>query len=1190
MLNVIRVSILAFVAFAIGASFFSYQHTRAHSDTPGINVATCTPPPPGMVAWWPGEGNSNDIRGENNGVFVGTQSYPTGEVEHAFSFDGSYVEIPDSPSLSITGAISIDAWINPTTTAPVDQEILSKYDSPATQQSYSLGVRTGGSLRFAIYQTGDASILRYVDTASGTVSAGTFTHVAATFDPATQAMKIYVNGTDTLVSLGAGSTTVSSIFDSTTPVRIGAVVNSGNGLDLFIGLIDEVELFSRALTQPEIQNIVTAGPLGKCRPRCTPPAPGMVSWWDGDDNPFDRQGTNHGSMPPGGAGFGTGKVGRAFTFDGSQNPVAIPDDATLDTQTLTIDAWVFPTALDGAEDIIVNKEAGTVQYEMSIKGSISSGGSIPPGHLAVYVGGLNLPNDDGGWVDGGGAVPLNTWSHVAMTFDGSTLNAYINGVQTRQVTGLSGTVPSTAGPFRIGARNPNVAFQTDPFNGSIDEVEFFNRALLDTEIQKINNAGFAGKCKLCLAPPNNMIGWWAGDGDARDVSGAGNDGSVEGALSFAIGKVGQSFRFNGTDAAVVAAPASASVMNQLPLTVDAWVRPALREGDTVDDFFPNNAVSNDMPGSSGHGFGVNVMPDGSEMTVEYQDGFRVIPDVSFNADQWYHIAIVYTDGNVKSYVDGLLVDDFSDFDQGALDSTAPVSIGKHNDDAETYGTRRFFKGLIDEVEIFNRALDQKELQSLVAAGASGKCKLGGSTQVTQPNGAPPNIVKVGDATITFPFGAGPGNAIYQTLPTYQAGPMNFGVSSPLEVLDISTTVGLQGTTHICFNLQADEFAAAPFTQLRVFHQEGNLLVNRTSSSSSATRTLCADVASFSQFVIAPDTNAPTAAPAVISGQVTSPDGTPLAGVTMNLSGASSAHTITDSDGNYHFNNVNVDNFYTVAPSRVNYHFNPDSRSFSLLANKTDAVFTAVPDAVIVGNTIDTPDYFVRQHYLDFLGREPDEAGFNFWSDQLASCGSDADCLEVKRINVSAAYFLSIEFQQTGGLVDGLYRTSYGRRPLYAEFVPDTSRLAQNVVVGMGDWEHQLAANKQTFVADWVERTAFKHAFDSLGNDAYIEALIANTGIAFSQDERVELVNSLANGTLTRAGALLRIAEDGRFVSAKRNEAFVMMEYFGYLRRDPDESGYQFWLTKLNQFGGNFEQAEMVKAFINSGEYRQRFGR
>jgi hypothetical protein len=87
-----------------------------------------------------------------------------------------------------------------------------------------------------------------------------------------------------------------------------------------------------------------------------------------------------------------------------------------------------------------------------------------------------------------------------------------------------------------------------------------------------------------------------------------------------------------------------------------------------------------------------------------------------------------------------------------------------------------------------------------------------------------------------------------------------------------------------------------------------------------------------------------------------------------------------------------------------------------------------------------------------------------------------------------------------------------------------------------------------------------------------------------------MVDSLTNGSLTRAGLLKQIAEDSRFVNAKRNEMFVMMEYFGYLRRDPDAAGYQYWLNKLNAFEGNFERAEMVKAFLVSSDYRVRFAR
>jgi carboxypeptidase family protein/uncharacterized protein DUF4214 len=335
-------------------------------------------------------------------------------------------------------------------------------------------------------------------------------------------------------------------------------------------------------------------------------------------------------------------------------------------------------------------------------------------------------------------------------------------------------------------------------------------------------------------------------------------------------------------------------------------------------------------------------------------------------------------------------------------------------------------------------------------------------------------------------------------------------------------------------------------------------------------------------------SAPTAADATVSGHITDQNGDPVAGAVVNLSGTQNRKFITDANGNYAFENVESTGFYTVRPSRAGFGFSPAERTFSQIGNLTEATFTAVANGN-GQNPLDTAEYFVRQHYVDFLGREPDEAGFNFWSDQILDCGGDTDCSERRRINVSAAYFLSIEFQQTGGLVDGLYRASYGRRPFYAEFMPDTQSIAQNVIVGRGSWDQQLAANKQAFVDGWVQRAAFQSAYGNLGDDAFVDTLISHTGVSYSQSERDALVSGLSGGALSRGDVLLQIAEEQQFVSAKRNEVFVMMEYFGYLRRDPDASGYQFWLNKLNQFNGNFEQAEMVKAFIVSGEYRQRFG-
>jgi hypothetical protein len=157
-------------------------------------------------------------------------------------------------------------------------------------------------------------------------------------------------------------------------------------------------------------------------------------------------------------------------------------------------------------------------------------------------------------------------------------------------------------------------------------------------------------------------------------------------------------------------------------------------------------------------------------------------------------------------------------------------------------------------------------------------------------------------------------------------------------------------------------------------------------------------------------------------------------------------------------------------------------------------------------------------------------------------------------------------------------------------MPDTRAVGLGVRVGEDGWEAKLRANKQAFVAAFVNRATFVAVYGNMDNSLFVDTLIGHTGVSFTAGERDALANGLATGTMTRADVLRSIAENNRFVNAKFNEAFVMMEYFGYLRRDPDASGYAFWLNKLSEFNGNFERAEMVKAFIVSGEFRDRFPR
>jgi uncharacterized protein DUF4214 len=248
------------------------------------------------------------------------------------------------------------------------------------------------------------------------------------------------------------------------------------------------------------------------------------------------------------------------------------------------------------------------------------------------------------------------------------------------------------------------------------------------------------------------------------------------------------------------------------------------------------------------------------------------------------------------------------------------------------------------------------------------------------------------------------------------------------------------------------------------------------------------------------------------------------------------------------------------------------------------------------------DFFVRQQYIDFLNREPDASGLSFWINQISSCGADAQCIDLKRTNVSAAFFLSIEFQQTGYLVHRIYKAAYGNLPgapvplRRNEFVPDTLQIGRGVVVGQTGWEALLEANKQSFAADFVSRSRFTAAFPTTMSAAqFVDTLNQNSDDALSSSERNQLVSELSSGAKNRAQVLRAVAEDADLTRNEFNKAFVLMQYFGYLRRNPNDlpdsnfNGYDFWLAKLNQFNGNFVEAEMVKAFLTSGEYKQRFG-
>jgi hypothetical protein len=236
-----------------------------------------------------------------------------------------------------------------------------------------------------------------------------------------------------------------------------------------------------------------------CSQFCAATPSGLVSWWRGDDDASDSIDGNNGTLV-GGVTFGSGMVGSAFNLDGASS-VHVPTSANLNVQRFSIDAWIRPSLLDGPSEIIVNKEIGstddTIQYELALRGPQFPDPDIPQGHVVFYIGQITgLPHGIAGWVDGGGPIPLNEWSHVTLTFDGNSARTYIDGVSARSYSGLGGTIPVTTGELRIGSRSDG-SIQLSPlqqFNGLIDEVDFFDRALTASEVAAIYAAGALGKC------------------------------------------------------------------------------------------------------------------------------------------------------------------------------------------------------------------------------------------------------------------------------------------------------------------------------------------------------------------------------------------------------------------------------------------------------------------------------------------------------------------------------------------------------------------------------------------------------------------------------------------------------------------------------------------------------------------------
>jgi len=438
-------------------------------------------------------------------------------------------------------------------------------------------------------------------------------------------------------------------------------------------------------------------------------------------------------------------------------------------------------------------------------------------------------------------------------------------------------------------------------------------------------------------------------------------------------------------------------------------------------------------------------------------------------------------------------------------------------------------------------------------------------------------------------------------------PGGYVINGSSVAFDISTSAGYTAPVDLCFNMSAVNDATA-FNALAVLHNEGGTLIDRTTSRDFASKKICSRVTSLSPFVVASKMTVQFSA-----SSYTINEGDPNGRVNLTLtrsgdttSAAAVSFATNDAAGLTNCNVFNgtasprcdyentigtaswaagdasaktfsiaiVDDSYAEGTESFTIGLNSPSGA-TLAAQSTATVTITDNDSSNGTNPIDNTNFFVRQQYLDFLGREPDPPGLAGWTSTINNCSGDTT--QCDRIHVSQLFFQSAEFQDRGYFVYRFYPVAFGRKPDYSEFVPDLASVS-----GFLD-ANQLEAAKVAFIAAFMTRTAFVNTYNGLTNQQYVDALLNTAGVTLSS--RQAMIDGLNNSTMTRAQVVRQIVESTEVSTKYNHQAYAVMEYFGYLRRQPDA----FYLQWIQVLDATNDPRGMVTGFVTSQEYRNRFG-
>jgi uncharacterized repeat protein (TIGR01451 family) len=444
---------------------------------------TCLPPPSGLVSWWPGEGNADDIQDGNNGTLQNGVTFAPGKVGQAFSFDGidDYVSVPDSGNLHFgTGDFTVSFWVNFNDLQNNGNGLVHKdnYGGPAGYRGWLFNICNdcagGGGIGLET-----RNIAQGVDTnaryATSNFQTGKWYQIAGVRQ--SNVLYLYVDGVLRATVAESSPTDLSN----DTELNIGSL--SSGSRQFLSGMMDEVQIYNRALSSTEISaisnacpNTPTPTPTPTPASSCTPTISGLVSYWRAEGDPNDSIGSNSGTLQNGVTFDDAGEAGQAFSFDGNAYVQAPTNGLPTGNSDRTLSAWIKVNQFSNVESFF----AGYGNF-----GSLGETYQLGTNGSTLYF-------SQWGAAIFGPSLQSGVWYHVAATNVGNAVTLYLNGQPVSTGTLTINTPSSTQ--FYIGRIAGSIG-DTRRLNGLVDEIAVFGRALTAAEIQSMYAAGSAGLCQ-----------------------------------------------------------------------------------------------------------------------------------------------------------------------------------------------------------------------------------------------------------------------------------------------------------------------------------------------------------------------------------------------------------------------------------------------------------------------------------------------------------------------------------------------------------------------------------------------------------------------------------------------------------------------------------------------------------------------